>query len=211
VACLAALDRVPLDAWPSGLADHAVRRRATCEMLRGRCARGRRLLEPLDGVDAGRAALLGNCPAASLATVEDRILAVTAQADEARYASNQASRRNALKEILFRQTASPDIQSCFRDRRSSRVCGRRLTVLARGYQVLADLFLAAGDCETGALLDVMHSQVKFQNSAPDGGDPALRCRSERTSEAYRTCAAAGEKAERGCVALPGPAARALVP
>jgi hypothetical protein len=42
--------------------------------------------------------------------------------------------------------------------------------------------------------------VKFQSFGPDGGDPALRCRSERVFGAYRSCAEAGEAAERRCLA-----------
>src|SRR5262249_17476835 len=101
---------------------------------------------------------------------------------------------------LLRQTASPQIQACFRNRRASRACGRLLPALARGYQVLAESFLAAHDCAEGAALDVMRSQVNFQSFGPDGGDPALRCRSERVCAAYKSCADAGEAAERRCLA-----------
>jgi hypothetical protein len=199
-ACLDSLNRIPMDAWPPTLSDRALRRRATCEMLRGNCEKGRRLLGSLDGGNGGRATLLANCPVASLAAVDERIAAVSAQADEARYAGNKASRRQELKLALLRQTAAPQVQACFRDRNASRACGRRLTALARAYQVLAESFLAAHDCVDGAALDVMHSQVVFQSFGPDGGDPALRCRSERVFAAYRSCADAGEAAERRCLA-----------
>jgi hypothetical protein len=199
-ACLAALDRLPANAWPPTLADHAVHRRATCEMLRGNCRAGRRLLEPLDGPDGARESLLSNCPAGALPAIEDRLSAVAAQADEARYAGNPPERRKGLKAILARQTASPELQACFRDRGASRTCGRRLTILARAHQVLAESFLAAGDCHEGATLDVMHSQVKMQSLTPEESDPALRCRAERVAAAYPSCAAAGEEAERRCVA-----------
>jgi hypothetical protein len=198
-ACLDSLNRIPMDAWPPTLSDRALRRRATCEMLRGNCEKGRRVLGSLDGGNGGRATLLANCPVASLATVDERIAAVSAQADEARYAGNKAARRQELKLALLRQTAAPQVQACFRDRNASRACGRRLTALARAYQVLAESFLAAHDCVDGAALDVMHSQVVFQSFGPDGGDPALRCRSERVFAAYRSCADAGEAAERRCL------------
>jgi len=199
-ACLNALNQIPADAWPAPLAERALRRRATCEMLRGSCDKGRRLLEPLDGVSGSRAAVLANCLVTLLPTVEDRILAVSAQADEARYAGNKPTRRKDLKQALLRQTASPEIQACFRNRNSSRACGRRLTALARAYQVLAESFLLGHDCAEGAAMDVMHSQVTFQSVGPDGGDSALRCRSGRVFAAYRSCADAGEAAERRCLA-----------
>ena len=66
--------------------------------------------------------------------------------------------------------------------------------------MLAESFLVGRDCAEGAALDVMHSQVVFQSFGPDGGDPALRCRSERVFAAYRSCADAGEAAERRCLA-----------
>ena len=198
-ACLAALESLPAGAWPAALSDHALRRRASCEMLRGNCKKGLRLLEPLDGADVARGTLLGNCPVASFATVEDRLLAVATQADEGRYAGNQATRRQALKQLLLRQTESPELRACLRDPAGSRACGRRLTILARAYQVLAEAFLAAGDCVEGAALDVAQSQVKYQNLAIEGGDPALRCRSQRIFEVYKTCAAAGADAERRCL------------
>ena len=82
-----------MDAWPPTLSDRALRRRATCEMLRGNCDKGRRLLGSLDGGNGGRATLLANCPVASLPAVDERIAAVSAQADEARYAGNKPARR----------------------------------------------------------------------------------------------------------------------
>jgi hypothetical protein len=199
-ACLTALNKMPLDAWPTALADRSLRRRATCEMLRGNCEKGRRMLEALDGATGARSAQLVNCPVASLPTIEDRIAAVSAQADEARYAGNKAARRKDLKQALVRQTTAPPIQACFRSWNASRACGRRLTALARSYQVLAESFLAARDCAEGAALDVMRSQISYQSAGPEGGDPALRCRSERVFAAYRSCAEAGETAERRCLA-----------
>jgi hypothetical protein len=203
-ACLAALDSFPDGAWPPSLAEHAQRRRATCEMLRGQCQQGLRRLEPLDGADVARATLLGDCPAGSFATVEDRLQAVATQADEERYAGNQVARRHALKQILLRQTETPDLRSCLRDPTTARACSRRLAMLARAYQVLAEAYLAAGDCAEGAALDVAQSEVKFQIAAFGAGDPALRCRSPRTAEVYHQCAAAGAEAERRCLAR-GPA------
>jgi len=199
-ACLTTLNRVPLDAWPAALSDRALRRRATCEMLRGNCEKGRRMLEALDGATGARGTQLANCPVASLPTIEDRIAAVSAQADEARYAGNKAARRKELKQALGRQTTAPPIQACFRSWNASRACGRRLAALARSYQVLAESFLAARDCAEGAALDVMRSQISYQSAGPEGGDPALRCRSERVFAAYRSCADAGEAAERRCLA-----------
>jgi serine/threonine protein kinase len=198
--CLTTLNKIPADVWPPALSERAARRRAGCEMLRGNCDRGRRMLERLDGQSGGRAALLANCPVALLPSVEDRILAIGAQADDARYAGNRRSRRDDLKQSLQRQTAAPAIQACFRNRRSSRSCGRLLTALARAYQVLAESFLVGRDCADGAALDVMRSQVKFQSFGPDAGDPALRCRAERVFAAYRSCGDAGEAAERRCLA-----------
>jgi len=198
-SCLGALNKMPLDAWPPALGERARRRRATCEMLRGNCSKGRHQMEMVDGADGGRAAMLANCPVPTLPTIEDRLLAVGAQADDARYAGNTPHRRKELKQALLRETASPLIQTCFRDRNASRACGRRLAALARAYQVLAEAYLADRDCVEGAALDVMRSQVKFQAVGPDGGDPALRCRSERVFAAYKACAVFGEGAERRCL------------
>jgi protein kinase-like protein len=197
--CLAALDSLPDGAWPPSLAEHAQRRRATCEMLRGQCQDGVRRLEPLDGADVARATALSNCPAGSFATVEDRLLAVATQADEERYAGNQAGRRHALKQILLRQTETPDLRICLNVPAAARACSRRLAMLARAYQVMAEAYLAAGDCAEGAALDVAQSEVKFQIAAFGAGDPALRCRSPRTAEVYHQCAAAGAEAERRCL------------
>jgi hypothetical protein len=169
-------------------------------MLRGNCEKGRRMLDALDGASVSRTAQLANCPVASLPVVEDRLAAVSAQADEARYAGNKPARRKELKQALARQTAAPEIQACFGNRNASRACGRRLAALAHAYQIVAESFLAAHDCAEGAALDVMRSQVTFQSAGPDGGDPALRCRSERVFAAYRSCADAGEAAERRCLA-----------
>ena len=191
---------MPLDAWPPTLSDRALRRRATCEMLRGSCAKGRRQLELLDCADVSRATGLANCPVASLPTVEDRLLAVGAQADDARYTGNTAARRRELKQALQRETSSSLIQTCFRDRNASRACGRRLATLARAYQLLAEAYLVDRDCADGAALDVMRSQVKFQSVGPDGGDPALRCHAERVFAAYKSCGDAGVAAERRCLA-----------
>ncbi|HEY7376077.1 MAG TPA: serine/threonine-protein kinase [Polyangia bacterium] len=198
--CLKFLNQMPVDAWPAALADRALRRRATCEMLRGRCVTGRRLLEPLDGPSGARSTLLANCPVDALPSVENRILAIGAQADEARYAGNKRSRRDELKQSLLRQTAAPEIASCFRSRNRSHACGRKLAALARAYQVLAESYLVGHDCADGAALDVMRSQIRFQSFGPDGGDPALRCRAERVFAAYRACADTGEAAERRCLA-----------
>ena len=190
---------MPVDAWPAELGDRALRRRATCEMLRGRCVTGRRLLEPLDGPSGTRSTALANCPVDSLPTVEDRILAIGAQADEARYAGNKRSRRDELKQSVLHQSAAPEIQSCFRNRNRSHACGRKLAALARAYQVLAESYLVGHDCADGAALDVMRSQVKFQSFGSDASDPALRCRAERVFAAYKSCADAGEAAERRCL------------
>ena len=198
--CMTAMNPVPADAWPPALADRALRRRATCEMLRANCETGRRLLARLDGAEGARAALLANCPASALPRIEDRIRAIAVQADEARYAGNKVARRKELELVLQRQAAAPEVQACFRNRRASRACGPRLALLARSYQVLAESFLVGGDCATGARLDVLHSQARFQHLQPDEGDPALRCRAERIAEFYRSCAAAGEAAERRCLA-----------
>ena len=198
--CMIAMSQIPANAWPPALADRALRRRATCEMLRANCEAGRRQLARLDGAEGSRAALLANCPVSALPRIEDRIRAVTVQADEARYAGNKPARRKELEQVLQRQAAMPEIQACFRNRRASRACGPRLALLARSYQVLAESFLVAGDCATGARLDVLHSQARFQHLQPDGGDPALRCRAERIAEFYRSCAAGGDAAERRCLA-----------
>jgi serine/threonine protein kinase len=197
--CLLALKQIPADAWPGALAERAQRRRGSCEMLRGHCDRGRRLLEPLDGADATRALLLADCPVAALASVDDRLAAVSAQADETRYAGNLPARRRDLKLALLRQTESPELAPCLHDASAGRACRRRLSALARAYQVVTESFLAAGACREGAELDVMQSQVRFQSLQPDAGDPALRCRAERIFRAYPACAAAGEAAERRCL------------
>jgi hypothetical protein len=209
--CLKFLNQMPVDAWPAALADRALRRRATCEMLRGRCVTGRRLLEPTDGPSGARSTLLANCPVDSLPSVEDRILAIGAQADEARYAGNKRARRDELKQSLLGQTAAPEIASCFRNRNRSHACGRRLAALARAYQVLAESYLVGHDCADGAALDVMRSQVRFQSFGPDGGDPALRCRAERVFAAYRSCADTAEAAERRCLTRVQAAKRDGVP
>jgi hypothetical protein len=199
-ACLTALNRLSSDAWPAGLAERARRRRATCEMLRGNCERGRRLLAPLDGSDGARASLLADCPATSLRTTEERLEAVAEQADEARYAGNPPARRRELRQILLSQTASREVQSCLRNAAASRACGRRLSILARAYQVVAESFLAGGDCPEGAALDVMQNQIKLQSLEPEEADPALRCRAQRTVDVYQACAPAAAEAERRCVA-----------
>ena len=198
--CLLALKQIPPDAWPGALAERAQRRRGSCEMLRGHCDRGRRLLEPLDGAEATRTLVLSNCPVAALASVDDRLAAVSAQADEARYAGNLPARRRDLRLTLLRQTEAPELAPCLHDPRAARACRRRLSALARAYQVLTESFLAAGECREGAELDVMQSQVRFQSLQPDAGDPALRCRAERIFRAYPACASAGEAAERRCLA-----------
>jgi hypothetical protein len=198
--CMTAMSQIPANAWPPALSDRALRRRAACEMLRGNCEVGRRLLARLDGAEGARTALLANCPASALPKIEDGIRAVAVQADEARYAGNKPARRKQLEQVLQRQASAPEIQACFRNRRASRACGPRLALLARSYQVLAESFLVGGDCATGARLDVLHSQARFQHLQPDEGDPALRCRAERIAEFYRSCAAAGEAAERRCLA-----------
>ncbi len=210
-ACLDSLNKIPMDAWPLALSDRALRRRATCEMLRGNCDKGRRLLGSLDGGIGGRATLLANCPVNSLPTIDDRIAAVSAQADDARYAGNKPARRQELKQALWRQTTEPEIKACFRNRNASRFCGRRLAALARAYQVLAESFLVARECAEGAVLDVMRSQVNFQSLGPGGGDPALRCRSERIFAAYKSCADVGEAAERRCLARVQAAGKQGVP
>jgi hypothetical protein len=198
-ACLMALDRIPAPAWPAALAERAQRRRATCEMLIGSCEKGRRMLEPLEGEEGARAALLSNCPPASLATIEDRLLAVAQQADEARYAGNEPARRRELKQVLVRETSAPEVQVCLRNLASARACSRRLTILSRSYQVVAESFLAAGECAEGAALDVMQSQMKFRSVAPEDSDPAVGCRAQRTFDVYSSCAAAAKEAERRCV------------
>jgi hypothetical protein len=204
-ACLTALDRIAATAWPAALAERAQRRRATCEMLIGSCEKGRRMLEPLEGEEGARAALLSNCPPLSLATIEDRLLAIAQQADEARYAGNEPGRRRELKQALVRETGAPEVQVCLRNLASARACSRRLTILARSYQVVAESFLAAGDCAEGAALDVVQSQMKFRSVAPEDSDPAVGCRAQRTFDVYRSCAAAAQQAERKCVARTQPA------
>src|SRR5262249_49877788 len=141
----------------------------------------------------------GDCPAASLPTTEDRLLAIAEQADEARYAGNEPARRRDLRQVLLQQTASRDVQSCLHNPASSRACGRRLSVLARATQVVAESFLAGGDCLEGALLDVMQNQVKLESLEPEEADPALRCRAQRTSDVYQSCAAAAQEAEHRCL------------
>jgi hypothetical protein len=200
-SCLAALDQVAPARWPAPLGARAQRRRALCEMLRGNCDRGRRLLEPLDGPDLVRRSLLGSCPPRAFAELEDRVLAVAVQAEDSRYGGNQPSRRKELEGELLAQTAAEPVQTCFRDRRARGfACGRLLTLLAQSYQAIAESFLLAGDCREGALLDVMHSQVRFMSLDPDEGDPALRCRSRRVFEVYKGCVQTGEEAERRCLA-----------
>jgi serine/threonine protein kinase len=198
-ACLTALAQMPEKAWPVALADRALRRRASCEMLRGQCERGRRLLEPLDGAETAHTLLLENCPIASLSMVDDRLAAVIAQAEAARYAGNQRGRRKELKRALLGQTEALDLQGCLKGLPPGRACRNRLAALARAYQTLTESFLAAGECQEGAELDVMQSQVRFQSLMPNGGDPALRCRADRISRAYPACATAAEAAERHCL------------
>jgi len=210
-ACLDSLNKIPMDSWPLALSDRALRRRATCEMLRGNCDKGRRLLGTLDGGIGGRATLLANCPANSLPTIDDRIAAVSVQADDARYAGNKPARRQELKQALWRETSEPQIKACLRNRNASRMCGRRLAALAHAYQVLAESFLVARECAEGAVLDVMRSQVNFQSLGPGGGDPALRCRAERIFAAYKSCADVGEAVERRCLARVQAAGKQGVP
>ena len=199
--CLNALNKVPLDAWPLALSDRALRRRATCEMLRGNCDEGTPPAELLDGADGSRAALLGELPGGVAA--DDR-------GSPAR--GGRAGRRGALRGQYTGPAPRAEAGAAARDRvdrrsrrasatgHASHACGRRLAALARAYQVLAESFLVGRDCPDGAALDVMRSQVKFQSPEPDGGDPALRCRSERVFAAYRSCSYFGEAAERRCLA-----------
>jgi tRNA A-37 threonylcarbamoyl transferase component Bud32 len=199
-SCLAALGRMPAGAWPAALEARATRRRATCQMLTGACDGGRRLLERVDGADAARAALLASCPPRSLATVDDRLAAVAAQADEARYAGNVAARRRALQAELLREAAAPGLARCVAEPTSARACARRLSALARAYQVVAESFFAAGDCADGVALDVLHSQVALQSLGSWQGDPAVGCRAPRAAEMYRSCAPLAREAERRCLA-----------
>src|SRR5262249_33137084 len=128
--CLTSLGRVPATAWPAELDERARRRRATCEMLRGRCDEGRRLFAAVEGADAARAASLTDCPVSALATIEDRLTAVATQADEARYAGNSPKRRAELERMLARETQAPELQDCLRRAPGARACDRRLGLLA---------------------------------------------------------------------------------
>jgi tRNA A-37 threonylcarbamoyl transferase component Bud32 len=199
-SCLTALGRVPAGAWPADLAERAARRRATCEMLRGRCDEGSRLLAAAEGEDAARAAVLADCPVAALPALEDRLRAVVEQADEARYAGNAPKRRVELARLLARQTDAREMQACLRREPGARACGRRLDLLARAYQVVAESFLLGGDCAEGAALDVMHTEVQLESTAPSDGDRSVGCRADRTRDIYRACSGAAAEAERRCVA-----------
>jgi tRNA A-37 threonylcarbamoyl transferase component Bud32 len=199
-SCLAALGRVAAASWPAELAERARRRRATCEMLRGRCNEGRRLYASVEGADAARAAALTDCPVGALATIEDRLTAVATQADEARYAGNSPKRRGELERLLARETQAPELQACLRRAPGAHACDRRLGLLARAYQVVAESFLTGNDCAAGAALDVMRTEVQLETTAPADGDRALGCRADRAREIFPACRAAAEQAERRCVA-----------
>jgi hypothetical protein len=169
-------------------------------MLRGRCQEGRRLFAAVEGADAARAAALTDCPVGALATIEERLTAVATQADEARYAGNSPRRRAELERLLARQAEAPELQSCLRREPGARACDRRLGLLARAYQVVAESFLTGHDCATGAALDVMRAEVQLETTAPAAGDRAVGCRAERTREIFPECRVAAEQAERRCVA-----------
>ena len=53
--CLESLNKIPWMPGRLALSDRALRRRATCEMLRGNCDKGRRLLGRLDGAEVAAA------------------------------------------------------------------------------------------------------------------------------------------------------------
>jgi tRNA A-37 threonylcarbamoyl transferase component Bud32 len=199
-SCLAALGRVPAGAWPTELDVRARRRRATCEMLRGRCGEGRRLFAAVEGGDAARAAALTDCPVGALATIEDRLTAVATQADEARYAGNAPKRRADLERLLAREAQAPELEACLRHAPGARACDRRLGLLARAYQVVAESFLTGHDCAVGAALDVLRTEVQLETTGPVGGDRAVGCRAERAREIFPECRVAAEQAERRCVA-----------
>jgi hypothetical protein len=199
-SCLATLDRVPADAWPDELATRARRRRASCEMLRGRCGEGQRLFAAVEGADAARAAVLADCPAAALPTVEERLSAIATQADEARYAGNSPRRRLELERLLARQAESLEVRACLRREPGARACDRRLGLLSRAYQVVAESFLVGHDCAAGAVLDVARTEVQLETTAPADGDRALGCRADRTREIFPECRTAAEQAERRCLA-----------
>ena len=190
-----------MDAWPPTLSDRALRRRATCEMLRGNCEKGRRLLE--------LARRRQRRPRHAARELPGGLAAGRRRADRR---GQRAGRRGALRGQQAGAAPGAEAGAAAPDRarprsRPASATGTRRARAAGGWRrwraptrCSPNRSWSAGDCAEGAALDVMHSQVKFQSFGPDGGDPALRCRSERVFAAYKSCADAGEAAERRCLA-----------
>ena len=181
-----ALNKIPLDAWPPALSDRALRRRATCEMLRGNCDKGRRLLGARSTAPTAAAPRCSRT-ARWRRCRRSRIGCSRSARRPTRRATRATSprRRQELKQALLRETASPQIQTCFRNRNASRACGRRLAALARAYQVLAESFLVGRDCAggRGAGRHAQPGEVPVR-AAPTAAIP--RCAADRSACSRRT-------------------------
>jgi hypothetical protein len=144
------------------------------------------------------------CPVASFRTVEERVMAVSLQANVASSdKANQSRWCGTLERALLADTRSSEVQSCFAQfvaarRPSSESCYLLLHNLDEAYRYLTECFLRDKNCTTGAELDVMHSQVGFRAIALDSKRIDQFCRPERVVEVYTACAPAGEEAERKC-------------
>jgi hypothetical protein len=206
-ACLAAL--AALADVPADMKARAREIRGDCEMLAGHCEAGRKILEPMyeaerrftptvaKGLLSARVARM--CPVSSFSTVEQRILAVSLQANEARSAPGDQSRWcAALQRALLADTQSKEVQACLLDKRAGR-CPSLTFDLDNAYERLAECFLRDKNCREGARLDVMNSQVGWGSIAIDDKHINLFCRPSRVIEVYPACTAAGEEAERKCL------------
>jgi hypothetical protein len=205
-ACLAAL--AALREVPADMAARAQEIRGDCEMLAGNCEAGRRILQPMyeadrrfspeaaKGVLSARVARM--CPVASFPTVEQRIMAVSLQANEAMSAPGDQSRWcGALQRALLADTETGAVRGCYADKQAKGCASLRFD-LQNAYERLAECFLRDKDCREGARLDVMHSQVEWGAIAVDHQSIDQFCRPHRVVEVYPACQTAGEEAERKC-------------
>ena len=200
--CLTTLNKIPLDAWPPALSDRALRRRATCEMLRGNCDKGRRLLGRLDGADGGRAALLANCPVGALPTIEDRIARGQRAGGRRALRGQQAGApQGAEAGAAAADRGAPDPGLLPQPQRIARVRPAARGAGARRTRCWPSRSWSARDCAEGAVLDVMRSQVNFQSPAdPTAAIP--RCAAEPNASSRPTSRAPTPARPRNAAASP---------
>jgi hypothetical protein len=205
--CLAVMEQIR--DVPADMVARANIIRGDCEMLAGHCEAGRKILEPMyeadrhftpataKGVLSARVARM--CPVSAFPTVGKRLLAVSLQADEAKSAAGEQSRWcGALERALLADTQSPEVQSCFADRKTGDCPTLRFN-LERAYEHLAECFLRDKNCREGARLDVMHSQVEFGTVDVANKRINLFCRPDRVVEVYPACTPEGDEVQRKCL------------